>query len=478
MRYDLEYVLDCALDGIFIVANDHRLVLFNRACEELYGISKEDLLEKACWKLSELENERTLNNSYSKDQITYGELASKKERITLPHKSGREVWVETIYTPIYDQETRKIAYVMGVIKDITEQKMLEEDKENLMFQLGNLRKELERKYDFSHIAGRSSGFLHALHLTGEVAKQNTTVLILGESGTGKELLAKAIHYNSARASKPLVTINCSAFPDTLIESELFGYEKGAFTGADKSKPGKVQLACGGTLFLDEVSELSVPAQAKVLRLIQEREYEPLGGVQTLKTDIRIMAATNKDLEQLVKEGKFREDLFYRLNVYPITLPVLRERKEDLPLLVDWFLKKMNREMGRQIQGLDSEAMEVLANYHWPGNIRELQNVIERLMILCKKDVVQVADLPGYLREKGRKETAVPDFNNLGSLPKQFSLELYVKGCENRIIVNALKKSGFNQSKAAGNLGLSRSTFRYKLSKVPKEMISSVYSASK
>ena len=390
--------------------------------------------------------------------------------MTLSHKNGKEVWVETIYSPIYDPKTQEIAYVMGVIKDITEQKNLEEEKEKLLFQLGTLRKELERKFDFSHIVGRSSGFLNALHLTGEVAKQNTTVLILGESGTGKELLAKAIHYNSSRASRPLVAINCSAFPDTLIESELFGYEKGAFTGADKSKPGKVQLASGGTLFMDEVSEMSIPAQAKVLRLIQEREYQPLGGVHTMKTDIRIIAATNKDLEHQVKEGKFREDLYYRLCVYPITVPPLRDRREDLPLLVDWFLNKMNREMGRQIKGLKPEALEVLANYRWPGNVRELQNVIERLMILCKQSWVGVSDLPGYLREKGVEESAVPDLNTGASLPKRFSLEKYVQGCENRIIATAFKKSGFNKSKAAGNLGLTRSTFRYKLSKVPKEML--------
>ena len=478
MKYDLEYVLDSALDVIFIVANDHRLVLFNRACEKLYGIAREDLLEKACWKLAELENERESKKSQINNQITYGELASKKERMILPHKNGKEVWVETIYSPIYDPGTNEIAYVMGVIKDITEQKQLEEEKEKLLFQLGTLRKELERKYDFSNIVGRSARFLDALHLTGEVAKQNTTVLILGESGTGKELLAKAIHYNSPRSSKPFMALNCSAFPDTLIESELFGYEKGAFTGADKSKPGKVQLASGGTLFLDEVTEMSAPAQAKILRVIQEREYQPLGGIQTLQADIRIIAATNRDIEKLVKEGKFREDLYYRLYVYPVTIPPLRERQEDLPLLVDWFLKKMNREMGRQIQGLKPEAMEVLINYRWPGNVRELQNVIERLMILCKRDVVRVADLPGYLREKRDEEIAVPDLNHPASLPGRFSLEQYVQGCENRIIVNALKKSGFNKSKAAGNLGLTRSTFRYKLSKVPKEMLRNVSTANK
>jgi len=473
MKYDLEYVLDSALDGIFIVDGNHRLVLFNRACEDLYGISRDDLVDKACWKLQDIKSTWSNGHSQKGHPIAYGELASKKERMVLPHKSGSEVWVETIFTPIYDRGTGEIAYVMGVIKDISEQKKLEEEKENLLLQLDAMRKQLEKNYDFSSIAGRSSGFLNALKLTGEVARQNTTVLLLGESGTGKELLAKAIHYNSPRASKPFVPINCSAFPDTLIESELFGYEKGAFTGAEKSKPGKVQLAYGGTLFLDEVTEMSPPAQAKMLRMIQEREYQPLGSVKTFQANIRIIAATNKDIEGLVREGKFREDLFYRLYVYPITVPPLRERPEDLPVLVDWFIQRMNAEMGRQIRGLAPDAMDVLSGYPWPGNVRELQNVIERLMILCKTDVVGVADLPRYLKEKGGVKSPSEDLSGLKSLPGKFSLERYIQRCENRIIVNALKASGGNKTRAAENLGLTRSTFRYKLARVPKELLQAV-----
>ncbi|PIQ97370.1 MAG: hypothetical protein COV67_04465, partial [Nitrospinae bacterium CG11_big_fil_rev_8_21_14_0_20_56_8] len=254
MRYDLEYVLDHALDGIFIVRGDGQLVMFNRACEELYDISHEDLVDKACWKIGDLK--ASLGSAARAGKpLPYGELASNKERLTLQHKNGREVWVETIYTPICDRESGEIVYVMGVIKDITEQRTLEEEKRRLLQQLESLRSELERKYDFSSIVGRSPGILNALKLAGEVAGQNTTVILLGESGTGKELLAKALHYNSPRSAKPFIAINCAAFPDTLIESELFGYEKGAFTGAEKSRPGKVHIAGGGTLFLDEVTEL-------------------------------------------------------------------------------------------------------------------------------------------------------------------------------------------------------------------------------
>lgn len=468
MKYDLEYVLNSALDGIFIVANDNRLVLFNRACKELFGFSAEEVVDKACLMLSELESTCTgLRESGKK--IPYGELASHRERMVMTHKKDRKVWVEIIYTPIYDQENGEIAYVMGVIKDISEQKQLEEEKRQILQQLDTIRHELESKYNFTNIIGRSQGILNALKLTAEVARQNTTVMIMGESGTGKELLAKAIHFNSQRSSQPFVPINCSAFPDTLIESELFGYEKGAFTGAEKSKPGKVHLASGGTLFLDEVTELSPPAQAKILRLLQEREFEPLGSVKILHADLRIIAATNKDIKDLVRTGKFREDLYYRLFVYPITLPSLRDRTEDLPVLCETFIKKMNRDLGKNIRGFTPEAIAVASHYSWPGNIRELQNVIERLMILSKKEWIDVSDLPLYLREE-TGQYSLADYNIQGTLPKWFSLGKYLHECESKLILNALKKCDFNKTRAARVLGLTRSTFRYKLSKVPVEKV--------
>ena len=464
MKYDLEYVLDSALDGIFIVAQDGRLVLFNKACKELFGISPEQVVDKACLILPELKAS-LLSLTSNGQPVPFGELAGHQERILLPGQNGKTVAVETTYTPIYDREDGEIAYVMGVVKDITEQKNLEDEKKQLLEQLDSMRTHLEMKYNFSNIMGRSTGILNAMKLTAEVAKQNTTVLLLGESGTGKELMARAIHFNSRRASRPFVTINCSAFPDTLIESELFGYEKGAFTGAEKFKPGKVQLASGGTLFLDEVTELSPPAQAKILRLLQEREYEVLGGIDTVQADIRIIAATNQDPLELVKSGKFRKDLYYRLFVFPITLPPLRERTEDLPVLIDALIEKMHHEMGKDIKGLTKNAMKALANYSWPGNIRELQNVIERLMILAKKDWIGMSDLPSYLIEKADESLAI-NLGLSGEIPNIFSLEKHIQNFENKLILNALQKSGFNKAKAARTLGLTRSTFRYKLSKLP------------
>jgi len=469
MKYDLEYVLDSALDGIFIVAHDQRLVLFNRACEELYRLSKEDIVNKAIWKLQDLK--KILRGKQSENgKPAYGELASKKERMVLPHKGNKEVWVETIYTPIYDQNNGEIAYVMGVIKDITEQRNLEIQKQALLTQLSVLRKDIESKYDFSNIVGQSSGILNALKLAGEVAKQNTTVFLSGESGTGKELFAKAIHYNSRRASKPFIAINCSGFPDGLIESELFGYEKGAFTGAEKAKPGKIQLAAGGTLFLDEVTEMSLAAQTKLLRIIQEREFEMLGGIKTLRADIRFIASTNTDIEKRIQEGKFREDLYYRLYVYPIFIPPLRDRMDDLEILVATFMGQMNREMGKQVQGLTPEAWEILKSFRWPGNIRELQNVIERLIILSKTPIIGANEIPGYIIRAHEIKVFSNGLDIQGALAGGFSLDKSVEQLETNLIVDALQKSGFNKTKAAGILGLTRSTFRYKLAKVSPERL--------
>jgi PAS domain S-box-containing protein len=462
MRYDLEFVLDSALDGVFIVASDYRLVLFNRACEELYNISREEVMDKACWKLSDFQQSLDIISEKG-GKISYGELGAKKERMVLKHKEGRQVWVETTYTPIFDKDTGEIAYVMGVIKDITELKQAEDEKTRLQKELVTIRSELESKYNFSTIVGNSPKIMQALKLASEVAPQNTTVMLVGESGTGKELLAKAIHYNSPRASRPFVALNCSAFPDTLFESELFGYEKGAFTGADKAKPGKITLASGGTLFLDEVTSMSPAAQIKILRVIQEREYEPLGAVRTKNADIRIIAASNEELEPLVKDGSFRKDLYYRLFVYPITLPPLRERTGDLPALIETLLEKFHHEMGKSVQGISTEAVEVLMRYHWPGNVRELQNVMERLMILSKGNRIEVSDLPGYL--VGSAGTKSLQGESVRSFAGGISLEDSVHEVERDLMLKALQKCGNNKTQAARLLGLTRSTFRYKLSKI-------------
>lgn len=322
------------------------------------------------------------------------------------------------------------------------------------------------KYLFPNIIARSSQMRNALKLAAQVTFHNTTVMLLGESGTGKELLAKAIHENSPRALKPMVAINCSAFPENLIESELFGYEKGAFTGAEKFKPGKIQQAEGGTLFLDEVSELSSPAQAKILRVIQERQFEPLGSLKTVPADIRIIAATNKDLEAMVVAGAFREDLFYRLFVFPIYIPPLRERREDLFDLIVFFINKFSGEMGKKIVELSPDARKFLMDYQWPGNVRELQNVIERITVITESNRIDDVDLPRHITESSMKNAAY--FGSYKSILRGLTLDEYVHRFEAGLIIYAMKRFGFNQFKAAEFLRLPHSTFRYKLSQIRRD----------
>ncbi len=461
MEHDVEYVLKHALDGVFIVRNDNKLLLFNRACEVLYGLSRQDVFDQAQMKLDEFKN-KLKQVSDSETQTPYQEITSIRERMPMNKKDGEQTWVEIIFTPIFDKKNREIAYVMGVIRDVLEYKIIEEEKKQLLEELEETRKLLESDFDFSNIIGHSPKVIEALNLAASVAPQDTSVIIIGESGTGKELISKAIHFNSPRSKKPFIAINCSAFPETLIESELFGYEKGAFTGADSSKPGKIQLAEGGTLFLDEVTELTPSAQAKILRVLQEREFEPLGGVKTVKANIRVIAATNQDPKELVAQGDFREDLYFRLFVYPIYIPPLRERQEDFKILIEHFLKKLNRKLGKNKTSFSEEAVKVLQEYSWPGNIRELENVLERMIILSKNKVLSLDNVPEYLRKEPFNN---PQISYLNNLPDGFEMDKYIAQLEEKLIQQALKKCENNKSKAAETLGISRSALRYKLSKI-------------
>jgi transcriptional regulator with GAF, ATPase, and Fis domain len=260
------------------------------------------------------------------------------------------------------------------------------ETENIYF-----RHENKMKHRFEHIIGQSDGLKYALYRAEQVAPMNTTVLILGETGTGKELIAFAIHDMSPRKERPLITVNCAALPGNLIESELFGREKGAFTGADTRQVGRFEVAHGSTLCLDEIGELPLEVQAKLLRVIQHNEFERLGSSQTIKVDVRIVATTNRDLEEEVRKGRFRQDLYYRLNVFPITVPPLRQRKDDIPLMVQSFLERYSRKLGKQITSIQKETLKALQDYPWPGNVRELESIIERAVILCPGPVLQLAD---------------------------------------------------------------------------------------
>ena len=316
-----------------------------------------------------------------------------------------------------------------------------------------LREELEKNIG-KPIIGKSEGLLSILETVNRVAKTNATVLVLGESGTGKELIGNAIHYNSNRKNKPYIKINCGAIPENLIESELFGYEKGAFTGATSRKIGRIERADGGTIFLDEIGELALPLQVKLLRVLQEKEIDRVGGLEPVKIDVRIVAATNKDLLKMVEEGSFREDLYYRLNVIPIWIPPLRERREDIPLLVNYFLENYANEIGRNNMILKEEAMERLVCYSWKGNIRELENVVERMVILSTEDSLGVDNLPKELLFQELIESSY-------QLPET---GIRLEELEKSLILQALERTEYNQTKAAKLLGISRHTLIYRLEK--------------
>ncbi len=337
------------------------------------------------------------------------------------------------------------------------ERKVEEERRTLEDEKRALEAELRRVYEKLHvegIVGRSREIMEVLDLIHRVAPTNATVLLRGESGVGKELFARAIHFLSPRADKPFVAVNCGAIPETLLEAELFGYEKGAFTGAYSSKKGKFELAQGGTIFLDEIGELPLHLQVKLLRVLQEKEIERLGGTKPIKVDVRIVAATNRDLERMVAEGKFREDLYYRLSVIPIFIPPLRERREDIPVLVQHFLDRFNREYSKEVK-VSPEVMEAFLRYEWRGNVRELQNVLERMVILDTDGLLTLEDLPPEIRRSERKEPRpVPVPTNGES----------IWDVEKRLIERALEESGFVIKEAAKRLGMTPRQVSYRIKK--------------
>jgi DNA-binding NtrC family response regulator len=329
------------------------------------------------------------------------------------------------------------------------------ERQNLLREVLYLRAEVDRHQDMGNIVGRSQRMRQIYELVCRVADTNATVLISGESGTGKELIARAIHQQSQRRLKPFVAVSCAAISEHLVESELFGHERGAFTGAVEKRLGKFELANTGVLFLDEIGSLRLDLQAKLLRVLQEREFERVGGSKTIRVDVRIVAASNQDLKQMVAEHTFREDLFYRLNVVPIHVPSLRERREDIPPLVGHFLAKYNKAFRRHVQGFTSAALAVLSNYHWPGNVRELENVIERLVAICTHGVLGIEDLPLDLVTV--RHQVVDNIFTHGSSLRQAKADF-----ERHYILRALEKTHWNQTEAAKRLGIHRNTLLGKM----------------
>ncbi|OHB53473.1 MAG: sigma-54-dependent Fis family transcriptional regulator [Planctomycetes bacterium GWF2_42_9] len=332
-------------------------------------------------------------------------------------------------------------------------KLVESDRRLLSEENLRLRQELKTHFNIDNMVGTSNAIKEIYRLIEQVADSNATVLIRGESGTGKDLVAHAIHYNSNRAHKPFVKVNCTALPETLLESELFGHEKGAFTGAIERKIGRFEKASGGTIFLDEIGDFSMNLQVKLLRIIQFKEFERVGGLETIKANVRIIVATNKNLEEQIKEKLFREDLYYRINVFPIFLPPLRERKDDIMLLADYFLEQFARENNKRITRISTPAIEMLTSYHWPGNVRELENCIERAILLCNDDVIRSEHLPPSLQMIKKTESSTGR-----------SLTEIIENKEKELIIDSLKKFGGQQRKAAIELGLTERILGYKIKK--------------
>lgn len=351
----------------------------------------------------------------------------------------------------FEREMRLLEIISSVIAHAVQaHRNIEQQKEKLLIENRQLRDEMRERFHVHNIIGNDKRMLDVYEQIHQVAESDATVLLCGESGTGKELVANAIHYHSARKQGPVVKINCAALPEALIESELFGYEKGAFTGAFETKPGRFELANGGTLFMDEVSELSPMAQTKLLRVLQEREIERVGGKKPIRINVRIIAASNKDLGDLVKKGLFRHDLYYRLNVFPVYLPALRERRSDIPLLVDFFLEKFSKRDRKPIRRIATSAIDMLMSYHWPGNVRELENVIERAVLVAKGGVIQAHHLPPTLQTAEASSTGFKG-----------TLKAAVAAYERDLVADALKSARGNISKAARLLGSTPRIIAYK-----------------
>ena len=352
----------------------------------------------------------------------------------------------------FERHTKFLGIVASMIgQAIKIHRLIEEDKRRLVDENTHLRQELRERYGFANLVGSSGPLRQIFEQVTQVAGTSTTVLIRGESGTGKELIAHAIHYSSLRAKKPFVKVSCAALPDSLIESELFGYEKGAFTGAEARKKGRFELADGGTLFLDEIGDINLATQVKLLRVLQEREFERVGGTETIKSNVRLVAATNKDLEKAIADGTFREDLYYRLNVFTIFIPPLRERKSDLLLLVDHFLEKFAREHSRSIKRISTPAIDMLASYHWPGNVRELENTLERAVLMCDGEVIHGHHLPPSLQTAEASGTVT-----------RVALGDAVSAYEKDLIQDALKTTRGNRAKAARLLDTTERIINYKV----------------
>jgi len=440
MKKDIEnqtrIILDSIADGVFTVDSEWKITSFNRAAEKITGIKKEEAIGRQCWEVFRANICESLCSL--RHTVETGDPVVNQS-VFIVNSEGDRVPISISTALLKDGKGR----VIGGVESFRDLSLVEE-----------LRKELYRRQSFHDIISKNKEMQRLFSMLEQLSESDTTVLLAGESGTGKELFAKAIHNMSQRKDGPFIIINCGALPDNLLESELFGYKAGAFTDAKKDKPGRITLAHGGTLFLDEIGDISQAMQVRLLRVLQDRSFDPLGGTASERVDVRIIAATNKNLESLVKAGIFREDFYYRINVVKINLPPLRDRKEDIPLLTEHFITKFNRLKGKDIQGLQPEALTILMSHDYPGNIRELENIIEYAMVVCKNSMIGENHLPDYMIRPLDRERHEIDGTKQG--------DVSMKGIERDFIYNALAQNNWNRKITAASLGMHPATLWRKI----------------
>jgi PAS domain S-box-containing protein len=430
-----EAILESISDGVFTVDQQWRITSFNRAAEEITGISRQEAIGRIC-------------SEVFRSSMCETECALKQ---TL--KSGKPIIGQSGYIIAADGGRLPFSVSTAVLKDADGHVVGGVETFRDLSEVEALRRELEGGIQIGDLVSRSPLMQKVFEVLPAIASSPSTVLICGETGTGKELMARTIHSLSHHRKGPFVAVSCAALPDTLLESELFGYKTGAFTGAVKDKPGRFALAAGGTLLLDEIGEVSPALQVRLLRVLQERTYEPLGAVRSKTTDARIITATNKDLATEARKGNFREDLYYRINVVRVELPPLRNRKEDIPILVEHFIDRFNRLQHKSILGISGEALSLLMAHNWPGNIRELENVIERSFILCNASHIGIAHLPEELTARGKLNTHASSMRSAREL------------MDAQAIRSALERNGYNRLAAARELGIHKSTLFRKIKRL-------------